>query len=128
MGWKYLDANLEEEKATELIQERIERMAEGGLVHQADGLRFGLYNALRQRGMENYPYAQLRCSHKDCVTHDRLVSCTNLGDNIHCTGHKDARGRSLGDAAGSGVLECTECGHLRTDRFTWCEGCRRMFR
>ena len=124
MGWKYWDTNLKEEKPTELVEEFIERMAEGNLVHQANGLRFGLYNALRRRGMGDYPFARLRCSQKDCVSYVRSVSYTDLGDSIYCTIHK---GQGSNRVATPGVMECTECDHPRTDRFTWCQGCRRMF-
>lgn len=124
MGWKYLNANLGEEKETELVQELIERMAEGNVVHQANGLRFGLYNALRQRGMGDYPFARLRCSKKNCANHARPLAYTDLGDRIYCAVH---RRWSLTRVATPGVMECTECGHARKDRFTWCQGCRRMF-
>ena len=103
------------------MREIIQRMAEGDVAHQADGLKFGLYNALRQRGMGDYPFARLRCPHKGCANYDSPVSYTALGDGIRCTMHKGS------GAATAGVMECTECGHARTDRFTWCKGCRRMF-
>lgn len=123
MGWKYSDANLKEEKATELIQELIQGMAEGNASHQANGLKFGLYNALRQRGMGDYPFAQLRCRQTDCKYHRCPVSYADLDDSIYCTRHN---GSSSGTST-LGVMECTKCGHTRTDRFSWCQGCRGMF-
>jgi hypothetical protein len=124
MGWEHLDAKLETEKTIELIQEIIQGMTEGNAIHQADGLKFGLYNALRQGGATNYPFARLRCPDAGCAAHSDPVSYTSLGDSICCTRH---RRWSLGSAATPKVMACTECGHARADSCTWCKGCRRIF-
>lgn len=125
MGWEHLNANVETEKTTELIQGIIQSMSEGNVTHQTDGLKFGLYNALRQKGGASYPFAQLRCPDEGCAAHRDPVSYTALGDSLCCTRHKRW---SLGSAATPKEMQCTECGHTRTDRCAWCKGCRRMFR
>jgi len=125
MGWEHLHANLETEKTTELIQEIIQSMGEGNAVHQADGLKFGLYDALRQKGAVNYPFARLQCPDAGCAWHHDPVSYVALGNSLCCTRHKRW---SSGSAATSKVMVCSECGHARADRCTWCKGCRRIFK
>jgi len=49
-----VDAKLETEKTTKLIQEIIQSMMERNAIHQADGLKLGLRDALRQDGATNY--------------------------------------------------------------------------
>ena len=122
MGWKYLDARLKAEKVNESIREIIQGMAGGNAPHQVDALKFGLYGALRQKGSTNRSFAQLRCCDVTCEARRQPVSYASLGNDITCPKHN-----TWFSAVGDKVMECSECGHARTDHYTWCKGCRRMF-
>lgn len=122
MGWKHLDAKLGTEKIGESIRGVIHGMAGGDGIHQADALKFGLYGALRREGVTNHPFARLRCRDVGCEAHNHPVSL-DPGNKGGCTRHKGAWGLS----APPKVMECSECGRARTDQYTWCKGCRKMF-
>ena len=130
MGWKYLDANLRKVRVDESIREVIHDMAGGDAAHQADALKFGLYGALRARQecAANHPFARLRCPDASCKAHHNPVSYLDPGNSINCTRHNvGGWGRAFGSPVTPKIMECSECGHARTDRCTWCKGCRRMF-
>ena len=123
MGWKYLNAKLKTKDIDESIRGIIQGMAGGDSAHQADALKFGLYGALRQEAT-GHPFAQLRCSDTNCTAHGHPVSYLSQGNNIDCTRHV---GWGSWFGATSKGMECSECGHPRTDHCTWCKGCRRAF-
>ena len=125
MGWKHLDAQLKEE-VNEPIREIIQGMAGGHAAHQADALKFGLYGALRQKGSANRSFAWLRCPDVACKGRRKLVSCLSLGNSLTCPKHKDLVWSGF-SAVSTKIMECSECGHTRTDHCTWCKGCRRIF-
>jgi hypothetical protein len=128
-GWKHLDAQLEAENVNKPVREIIQGMAGGDAVHQADALKFGLYGALRQKGSANRSFARLRCPDTTCEARRQPVSYTSLGNNLTCMKH-GVGGWGWHGAYGGGsnkIMECSECGHARTDHCTWCKGCRRIF-
>ena len=125
MGWKYLDALPETERINGSIQEIIQGMAGGHAAHKTDALKFGLYDALRQKGSTNLTFAQLRCPVTTCEARRQPVSHLSLGNGINCTKHK-GWGWFTGERPK--MMECSECGHARTDHCTWCKGCRGAFR
>ena len=122
MGWKYLDAQLKTESANKPIREIIQGMAGGHATHQTDALKFGLYDALRQKGSANRSFARLRCPDATCEARRQPVSYLSLGDSLTCVGHGPGR-----KAVSTKIMECSECGHARTDYCNWCKGCRRIF-
>ena len=123
MGWKHLNAELETEKIDESIRGIIQGMAGGNAAHQADALRVGLYGAFQRKGATNHPFAQLRCTTKGCTARQSPVSYLSLGSSTGCTKHAF----SWSSSTTPRIMECSECGHPRTDHYTWCKGCRRMF-
>jgi len=125
MGWKHLDAQLKAKNVNTPIRETIQGMAGGRAAHQADALKFGLYGALRQKGPANRSFARLRCPDATCEARRQPVSYLSLGNNLTCTKHKGWGGWF--GAVSTKVMECSECGHTRTDHCTWCKGCRRIF-
>ena len=128
MGWKYLNTKPKAEKVDKSIRGIIQDMAGGKSAHRVDALKFGLYGALRQRGSAKHPFAQLRCPDKSCAAHHNPVSYLSQGNSVDCTRHKNGFGSSFfGTTSTSKVMECSKCGHPRTDHCTWCKGCRRPF-
>ena len=127
MGWKYLDAQLKEENVNKPVQEIIQGMAGGHAGHQADALKFGLYGALRRKGSADRSSARLRCPDATCEAHRQSVSYISLGNGFTCT-KQECGGWSWSSGAGTKIMECSECGHPRTDHCTWCKGCRRIFK
>ena len=122
MGWKILDTKLKTEKIGDSVRGVIHGMAGGNAVHQADALKFGLYGALQQEGTTNHPFARLRCPVASCETHHNPVRL-DPGNSVGCTKHVVG----WGELETPKIMECSECGYARTNRYTWCKGCRRMF-
>ena len=122
MGWKYSNAELKAEKVNGSIREVVQGMAGGNAPHQADALKFGLYNVLRREGSTNRSLTRLRCRDEACEARRQPVSYASLGNSITCPKHS-----ARPDAASTKIMECSGCGHARTDHCTWCKGCRRMF-
>jgi len=127
VGWKYLDARLKEEDVNKPIREIIQGMAEGHAAHQADALKFGLYGALRRKGSDDRSFARLRCPDATCKARRQSVSYISLGNSLTCTQHGPL-GLGWYGGADTKIMECSECGHARTDHCTWCKGCRRIFK
>jgi len=127
MGWKHLDAKLKTEEMDSSIREIIQGMAGGRAIHQTDALKFGLYGVLRRKGSANHSFARLRCPEKTCEAHRQPVSCPAPGNSNNCTGHEVRWGRNGPIFTTTKTMECSECGHARTDNCTWCKGCRRVF-
>ena len=126
MGWKHLDTQLKAEDVNKPVREIIQGMAGGHATHQADALKFGLYGALRQQVPANRSFARLRCPITTCEARRQPVSYLSLGNSLTCTKH-GGWGLSWSSAVSTKVMECSECGHARTDHCTWCKGCRRIF-
>ena len=124
MGWKHLDQLKAE--VNEPIREIIQGMAGGHAAHRADALKFGLYDALRRKGSANRSFARLRCPDAACKERRKPISCLSLGYRLTCPKHNDLNWTGF-DAVSAKVMECSECGHARTDHCTWCKGCRRIF-
>ena len=128
MGWKHLNTQLKAESVKKPIREVIQGMAGGHAAHQADALKFGLYGALREKGPTNTAFALLRCPETTCEARRQPVSYLSLGDSLTCTKHQGPWGSWLGaPIPGTKIMECSDCGHARTDHCTWCKGCQRIF-
>jgi len=125
IGWKHLDTQLKTENGEKPIQEVIQGMAGGHAAHQADALKFGLYGALRKKGLVNRSFARLRCPDAACEARRQPVSYLSMGNGLTCIKHPSPWGRPNG--VSTKFMECSECGHARTDHCTWCKGCRRIF-
>jgi len=115
MGWKHLGADMKTETTMTSTLELIKGMAEGGTAHRADALRFGMYNALRQKGPSDGRLALLKCVNEKCKGPVQPVTYRSLGGKIQC-----AKCRTVN-------MECSVCGHARRDHCTWCKGCRMLF-
>jgi hypothetical protein len=123
MGWERLDAKLGVERINESIRVIVQGMAGGHAKHQTDALKFGLYDVLRQKGSAKHSFARLRCPDVTCEGHRQPVSCP-AGNSSACTKRKD---RGFWPSTCSKIMQCSECGHVRKDHYTWCGGCRGMF-
>ena len=126
MGWKHLGTQPKVENVHKPVREIIQGMAGGRVAHRANALKFGLYDALRQKKPANLSLVRLRCSDTACWAHRQPISYLSLGNSLTCVNHRDRWDRSS-DISASMIMECSECSHPRTDRWTWCRGCRGVF-
>lgn len=115
MGWKRLGAELETEKTTATVLELITGMQGGSARHRADALKFGLYTALRRKDPNSDRLALLKCVREGCQARDQHVSYQSLVGGTICV------------TCLAGIPACSNCGHVRNDHWTWCEGCRMIF-
>ena len=113
MGWKHLGDELKTERTSSSVLELIKGMAEGHAAHRTDALKFGLYTALRLKDPSNSRRALLVCAEKTCRS--KPVSYQSLGGGTGCAQCR------------VGKMVCTDCGHARVDRSTWCRSCRKLF-
>lgn len=117
MEWEHLGAELKTEKTMASTLELIRGMEGGSAVHRTGALKLGLYNALRQRGPDKSVLAMLRCTHENCPASETPIPDRGLGGKIYCPKHWFS-GQSM---------KCSECGHVRVDHCTLCQGCKRLF-
>jgi len=117
MGWKHLGAELKTEKTTASTLELIKSMEGGDAEHRAGALKLGLYNTLQQRGPATSALAMLRCTDGKCPVNENPIPDHKLGGKIYCPKHLFEEQ----------MMECSECGHVRVDHYTLCQGCRRLF-
>jgi hypothetical protein len=121
MGWKHLGAKLKTDRTKASVLELINSMNDGNAAHRANSLKFGLYNALRQKDPAKSTLALLRCCDENCPANKRPISYNDLKGRVVCI---DQRHRLIPSESS---LKCSECGHVRIDHYTWCRGCRRLF-
>jgi len=118
MGWKHLGAELKTDSTKTSVLEFIKGMEGGDAAHRADALKFGLYNALRQKSPAQSTLAMLRCTGRKCPANESPVSYLTLGGKISCPRHYKSDEQTM---------KCSECGHERVDHYVLCKGCRRLF-
>lgn len=116
MGWEHLGAKMKTERTTASVLELIKGMEGGGVAHQADPLKFGLYNALRRKDPAKSTLARLRCVDEDCSGNKEPITHDTRGGNLGCP-----------NLLCTQTMKCSECGHTRVDHCTWCKGCQRIF-
>jgi len=117
IGWKRLGAELKTEQTASSVLELIKDMAEGHTPHQADALKFGLYNSLRQKDPAKSALALLQCTDEECPANKNPIPYHTLVGKVGCPNHGLA----------VRTLKCSECDRAREDYCTWCKGCRRVF-
>jgi len=118
MGWKHLGAELKTERTTASVLDLIKGMERGDAVHRAGALKFGLYNALRQKGPAKNTLARLRCTDERCLASKEPVCYDALRGDGSCSRRRPHKSRAV---------KCSECDYARVDHCTWCKGCRRVF-
>lgn len=121
IGWKHLRAKLKTERTTTSVLELVIGMKKGDAAHRANALKFGLYEVLRQKDPAEGTLALLRCCDNKCPANKVPVSQQSLRGKIVCPDWRHFLGPSE-------LTQCSECGHLREDHYTWCKGCQRLFK
>jgi hypothetical protein len=119
MGWKHLGVKLKTDRTKASVLELINSMNDGNAAYRANSLKFGLYNALRQKDPAKSTLALLRCCDENCSANERPISYNDLNGRVVCN--------RLNHWGTHSSLQCSECGHVRVDHHTWCRGCRRLF-
>ena len=117
MGWKHLGAELKTERTTTSVLDLIKGMEGGDAAHRAGALKFGLYNALRQKGPARNTLARLRCTDEECWANKKPTRYRALGEEGGCPKH----------LFHTTTVECSKCGCSQVDHCIWCKGCRRVF-
>ncbi|KAF9645620.1 hypothetical protein BDM02DRAFT_3262815 [Thelephora ganbajun] len=113
MHCKLLSGKFHERNTTSSVADLIKSMAGGSAVHRAGALKLALRNGRSKGG------ALLRCPYHHCDFHHNPISYRSMGPSLECPrDHWE----------GNPLMECTNCGQVRSNSHTECQRCGEWFK